>query len=111
MEKLQFRKFSVLLCETPPRCVILIDSLYEGFPVGYIIVWKNSDVRLKDGTVSSGKKILIDGQQRITALQAVIVGKLVIGGNYRKMRIKIAFHPLEQRFEVANPAIETALAK
>ena len=32
----------------------LIDSLYEGFPVGYIIVWKNPDVRLKDGTISSG---------------------------------------------------------
>lgn len=37
----------------------LIDSLYAGFPVGYIIVWKNPDVRLKDGTVSFGKKILI----------------------------------------------------
>ena len=84
----------------------LIDSLYAGFPVGYIIVWKNPDVRLKDGTISSGKKILIDGQQRITALQAAIVGEPVIGSNYRRKRIKIAFHPLEQRFEVANPAIE-----
>ena len=84
----------------------LIDSLYAGFPVGYIIVWKNPDVRLKDGTISSGKKILIDGQQRITALQAAIVGEPVIGNNYRKKRIKIAFHPLEQRFEVSNPAIE-----
>ena len=45
----------------------LMDSLYKGFPVGYIIVWKNPDIRLKDGKVSSGKKILIDGQQRITA--------------------------------------------
>lgn len=88
----------------------LIDSLYAGFPVGYIIVWKNPDVRLKDGTISSGKKILIDGQQRITALQAAIVGEPVIGSNYRKKRIKIAFHPLEQRFEVANPAIEKDVA-
>jgi len=39
----------------------LLDSLYKGFPVGYIIVWKNPDVRLKDGTISIGKKILIDG--------------------------------------------------
>ena len=84
----------------------LIDSLYAGFPVGYIIVWKNPDVRLKDGTISSGKKILIDGQQRITALQAAIVGEPVVGSDYRKKRIKIAFHPLDQRFEVANPAIE-----
>ena len=88
----------------------LIDSLYAGFPVGYIIVWKNPDVRLKDGTISSGKKILIDGQQRITALQAAIVGEPVIGSNYRKKRIKIAFQPLEQRFEVANPAIEKDVA-
>lgn len=51
-----------------------MDSLYKGFPVGYIIVWKNPDIRLKDGRVSSGKKILIDGQQRITAIQAVVVG-------------------------------------
>lgn len=84
----------------------LIDSLYAGFPVGYIIVWKNPDIRLKDGTISSGKKILIDGQQRITALQAAIVGEPVVGNNYRKKRIKIAFHPLEERFEVTNPAIE-----
>lgn len=88
----------------------LIDSLYAGFPVGYIIVWKNPDVRLKDGTISSGKKILIDGQQRITALQAAIVGEPVVGSDYRKKRIKIAFHPLEQRFEVANPAIEKDVA-
>ena len=60
----------------------LIDSLYAGFPVGYIIVWKNPDVRLKDGSLSSGKKILIDGQQRITALQAAIVGEPVVGGDY-----------------------------
>ncbi len=85
----------------------LIDSLYAGFPVGYMyFISKNPDVRLKDGTISSGKKILIDGQQRITALQAAIVGEPVIGSNYRKKCIKIAFHPLEQRFEVANPAIE-----
>ncbi len=88
----------------------LIDSLYAGFPVGYIIVWKNPDVRLKDGTLSSGKKILIDGQQRITALQAAIVGFPVIGSDYRKKRIKIAFHPLEERFEVSNPAIEKDVA-
>lgn len=84
----------------------LIDSLYAGFPVGYIIVWRNPDIRLKDGTISSGKKILIDGQQRITALEAAIVGEPVVGSDYRKKRIKIAFHPLEERFEVSNPAIE-----
>lgn len=83
----------------------LIDSLYAGFPVGYIIVWRNPSVRLKDGTTSLGKKILIDGQQRVTALCAAIVGQEVLGQNYKKKRITIAFNPLEERFEVANPAI------
>ena len=34
------------------------------------------------------------------------MGERVVGSDYRKKRIKIAFHPMEQRFEVANPAIE-----
>lgn len=83
----------------------LIDSLYNGFPVGYIITWKNPDVKLKDGTFALGKKVLIDGQQRITALTAAIVGLEVVGSNYKKKRIKIAFNPIEEKFEVSNPAI------
>lgn len=83
-----------------------MDSLYKGFPVGYIIVWKNPDIRLKDGTVSSGKKILIDGQQRITAIQAAVVGQEVVDSSYKKKRITIAFNPIDEVFEVCNPAIE-----
>ena len=84
----------------------LMDSLYKGFPVGYIIVWKNPDVRLKDGRISSGKKILIDGQQRITAIQAAVVGQEVMDSTYKKKRITIAFNPIDETFEVRNPAIE-----
>jgi hypothetical protein len=84
----------------------LMDSLYKGYPVGYIIAWKNPSVRLKDGTMSAGKKVLIDGQQRITALTAAILGQQVINTEYQKVRIKIAFHPIEERFEVLNPAIQ-----
>lgn len=84
----------------------LMDSLYKGFPVGYIIVWKNPDIRLKDGKVSSGKKILIDGQQRITAIQAAVVGQAVVDASYKKKRIVIAFNPIDEIFEVCNPAIE-----
>ncbi len=84
----------------------LLDSLYNGFPVGYIIVWKNPDVRLKDGTISTGKKILIDGQQRVTALQSAIAGMLVVGANYQRKPIRIAFNPEKETFEVQNPAIE-----
>lgn len=84
----------------------LMDSLYKGFPVGYIITWRSPDTNLKDGTRSEGKKILIDGQQRITALTAALLGEHVVMSDYQKKRIRIAFHPIEERFEVLNPAIE-----
>lgn len=83
----------------------LIDSLYKGYPIGYIIIWKNPDVKLKNGTLSIGKKIVIDGQQRITALTAAITGREVINQEYKKIPIKISFNPIEEVFEVYNPAI------
>lgn len=83
----------------------LLDSLYRGYPVGYLIAWRNPTVRLKDGTSSAGKRILIDGQQRVTALMAALLGREVLTKDYETVRIRIAFHPLEQRFEVSNPAI------
>ena len=83
----------------------LIDSLYQGFPIGYVIAWRNPNVRLKDGSLSEGKKILIDGQQRVTALTAAILGHYVVNKTYERIKIKIAFHPVEERFEVQNPAI------
>ena len=67
----------------------LVDSLYKGFPVGYIIVWQDPDVKLKDGTKSSGKKVLIDGQQRITAMAAAIVGQEVLDDHYKWKRISM----------------------
>ena len=73
----------------------LLDSLYKGYPTGYLIIWKNPDVKLKDGKVSAGKKILIDGQQRVTALMTAIAGIPVVNSNYRKERIKIAFDPFQ----------------
>ncbi|TYZ21342.1 GmrSD restriction endonuclease domain-containing protein [Selenomonas ruminis] len=71
----------------------LIDSLYNGYPTGYIITWKNPDVRTKDGSMSRGNHILIDGQQRITAIMAAISGKKVMDEDFNLDRIKIAFNP------------------
>ena len=73
----------------------LLDSLYKGYPTGYLIIWKNPDVRLKDGKMSAGKKILIDGQQRVTALMTAVAGIPVTQSNYKKERIKIAFDPFQ----------------
>jgi uncharacterized protein with ParB-like and HNH nuclease domain len=83
----------------------LLDSLLNGFPVGYLIAWRNPTVKLKDGTTSTGKRILIDGQQRVTALTAALLGWTIINKDYQRTKIKIAFHPVERRFEVTNPAI------
>ncbi len=71
----------------------LMDSLYKGYPTGYIIIWKNPSVRLKNGTLSEGKKVLIDGQQRITALMTAIAGKNIVFDDYSEGRVKIAFDP------------------
>ncbi|MCO6148949.1 DUF262 domain-containing protein [Flavobacterium sp. NRK1] len=84
----------------------LIDSLYKGYPVGYIITWQNPTVKLKDGSVSRNKKVLIDGQQRITALTAAIVGLRVLNDNYKEINIKIAFNPIDEEFDVLNKVHE-----
>ncbi|SHJ63829.1 Protein of unknown function DUF262 [Arenibacter nanhaiticus] len=83
----------------------LMDSLYQGYPIGYIITWRNPNIRLKDGSTSEGKKILIDGQQRVTALTAAILGDYVINKNYKRVRIKIAFNPIQEKFAVQTPVI------
>ena len=83
----------------------LMDSLYQGYPVGYVIAWRNPNVRLKDGSLSEGKKVLIDGQQRVTALTAAILGQYVINKTYKRVKIKISFHPIDEKFEVQNSAI------
>lgn len=83
----------------------LLDSLYQGYPVGYLIAWRNPTIKLKDGTSSAGKRILIDGQQRVTALMAALLGREVLNKNYETVRIRIAFNPQTETFEVANPAI------
>ncbi|MTD12047.1 DUF262 domain-containing protein [Acinetobacter sp. YIM 103518] len=72
--------------------------------------WRNPDIRLKDGTLSQGKKVLIDGQQRITALTAAVIGQAVLNKDYKETTIRIAYNPIakddESLFEVCNTAIE-----
>lgn len=84
----------------------LMDSLYNGYPVGYIITWRNPNVRLKDGTTSQGKQILIDGQQRTTALRAAIVGEPVMNKKYKMEKIVISFNPITEEFKVKDKSTE-----
>lgn len=82
----------------------LIDSLYKGFPVGYLIVSRSHDMKLKDGSLSIGQRILIDGQQRVTALMTALLGMKVLDDEYKERVIKIAYNPFasdeEDVFEV-----------
>lgn len=86
----------------------LVDSLFSGYPTGYLIIWQNPDVKLKDGGSAIGKKVLIDGQQRVTALMTAIAGKAILTDDYDERVIRIAFNPLasdnDERFAVQTPA-------
>ena len=84
----------------------LIDSLYKGYPVGYIITWHNIDASLKDGGSSQNKVIMIDGQQRITALRAALEGEVVKNKDYQDETIVISFNPTTEEFKVRDKSTE-----
>src|SRR5690606_24995032 len=88
----------------------LFDSLYRGYPAGFLLFWKTgADRGLK--TIGIGRKqtvpelAIVDGQQRLTSLYAVVKGAEVLRANFEKERIQIAFNPLSGRFDVADAAI------
>jgi hypothetical protein len=75
----------------------LLDSLYRGYPSGAILVWEtDQDVPTHDLAVTQAvgafkPKLLLDGQQRLTSLSAVIRGEPIRLPN-RVRPIEIAFH-------------------
>jgi hypothetical protein len=87
----------------------LFDSLYRGYPCGFLLLWetgaglKGIGTNGKDETPSVA---IVDGQQRLTSLYAVMTGAEVIRADYSREHIRIAFDPLSDRFEVANAATE-----
>ncbi len=83
----------------------LMDSLYKGYPVGYLITWQSVGAHLKGGQVAAHQQILIDGQQRITALRAAVAGLNVIDKRYRPVRIRVAFNPVTEEFATLTPVI------
>jgi hypothetical protein len=84
----------------------LMDSLYKGYPVGYLITWQSVGAHLRGGHVAAHQQILIDGQQRITALRAAVAGLKVIDKRYKSIRIKIAFNPVTEEFATLTPVID-----
>lgn len=83
----------------------LMDSLYKGYPVGYLITWHSVGAKLKGGQVAAHQQILIDGQQRVTALRAAVAGLPVINKRYKSVRIRIAFNPVTEEFATLTPVI------
>lgn len=89
----------------------LFDSMYKGFPIGYLLFWANGagEDHRQIGTANKQKVtrlLIVDGQQRLTSLYAVLKGQEVIRSDYSKEKIQIAFNPLEGKFEVADAAIK-----
>lgn len=90
----------------------LFDSMYKGFPVGYILFWENAGA---DGARHIGStekqhhianRLIVDGQQRLTSLYSVLRGRRVLDGDYKERLIEIAFNPKLRRFEVSDAAIK-----
>ncbi|TXL80417.1 DUF262 domain-containing protein [Vineibacter terrae] len=88
----------------------LLDSLLLGFPVGTLVFWHASSDR--DARALGAERpglrattLVIDGQQRLTSLYAVMRGVEVVGKDGAMRKIMIAFRPRDGRFEVADAAI------
>ena len=89
----------------------LFDSLYKGLPVGMLILWKINESNGEFKPIgdpdknTTPTKLIIDGQQRLTALYSVITGSKVIDSDYKERAIKIAYNPFTEEFEVQNSSI------
>ena len=87
----------------------LFDSMYKGYPVGYLLLWANANVDNSKYIGVGGKQkipnlLIVDGQQRLTSIFAVMKGKEVIRENFNKEHIIISFKPLEEKFEIPDAA-------
>jgi hypothetical protein len=88
----------------------LLDSMYRGFPVGYLMLWNAADVDARfigvDGKQLTPTEFIIDGQQRLTSLYAVIKGAEVTFKDFSKGTVRLAFRPRDGQFAVTDAAIE-----
>lgn len=91
----------------------LLDSMYKGFPIGYIMLWASPEEYTRMNHIGKNNKtysvpddLVIDGQQRLTALLAAILGIQIKDKNYNERFIKISFNPLKDDFQVWSQAYE-----
>lgn len=92
----------------------LFDSMLKGYPIGYIMLWQSpADYENKKSTIGSNaktyetpKELVIDGQQRLTALVAAMFAVKVKDKHFADREIKISYNPLTQEFAVWTQAFE-----
>lgn len=91
----------------------LLDSMLKGYPVGYIMLWSSPDeygnakhIGDNEKTYKEPDDLVIDGQQRLTALLAALHGTKVRDKNYKDRAIRISFNPLSREFAVWTQAYE-----
>ena len=89
----------------------LFDSIYKGFPIGYIMLWRNSDKNISRKIATSSdsdfiNELVLDGQQRLTSLYSVIKSEKVVNKKYEEVNHNVAFNPLTEKFETKNAATQ-----
>ena len=88
----------------------LFDSMMRGYPIGYLMLWdcltleKKKTIGTDVHNYDSPKQVIIDGQQRLTSLYAVMKGKNVINSKYDEKSIIISYSPIKNKFEVGYQA-------
>ncbi len=91
----------------------LLDSMMKGYPIGYIMLWSSPVDYTNTAHIGKNEKVykqpddlVIDGQQRLTALLAAMYGVPIKDKNYAERRIRISFNPLTREFAVWTQAYE-----
>ena len=99
-----------------PKVRELLDSMMKGYPIGYLMIWDSSDSQDKSKNIgidsksySAPKSLIIDGQQRMTSLYAVMRHKEVMDEKYSQRFITISFNPFTRTFEVGDNAKKKAM--
>lgn len=90
----------------------LFDSMYRGYPVGYFLFWQTGAEGVDTKVIGDANKqktpslLIVDGQQRLTSLYAVIRREAVLRENFEREHIRIAFRPQSGTFTVPDATTE-----
>ncbi|MBP3818756.1 MAG: DUF262 domain-containing protein [Butyrivibrio sp.] len=93
----------------------LLDSMMLGYPIGYLMLWKcpvqdsNRTIGVNSHGYASPHEVIIDGQQRLTSLYAIMKKQKVINAQFKEKEIIISYNPGQNKFEVANSTTKNSV--